>query len=194
MKVRSVDERVARYRLAGDPFGWEREVLGRYFDAATAEAVMEPKAFEAWETTHAPDDSADTIVADASRYLDYAWSVALSHRNIPAQRSMFKLDYWCWLLGAEPLLIAERTPQGLYRVGALRAAAEYIGYEFPPTRISEFLDSPVTPITADQQNRIARMADGVPCVLMCPDGCLWKREDDAPTDPIEATATEADPA
>lgn len=190
MKVRSVDERVARFRRAGDPFGWEKEVIGRYFPAEVAREVMPAPMFEAWQASHAPDDTVDTIVADASRYLDYAWSVALSHRNIPAQRSMFKLDFWCWLLGAEPLLFAERTPQGLYRVGALRAAAEYLGYEFPPARISEFLDSPVTPTTDEQRARLARMADGVPCVLMCPDGCLWRPDPDPAPDAIEADATE----
>jgi hypothetical protein len=170
---------VTRYRKAGDPFGWEKEVISRYFDEATAEAVMPSTA--RWADLHA-DHTIDQVVDDATVYLDFSWGVALNHRNNEVQRCMFKLDYWCWLLGAEPLRFAEDTPQGLYRVGVFREVARFLGQRtFPPLAYREYTDRARIPLTAEQRQRLARMADGQPCVIGCPDGCLWR-----PDDPVEA--------
>ena len=175
MKLRTVDELVTRYRRAGDPWGWERSIVSRYLDEATAKAVIPAGALDEWRANRAPY-TIDQVVDDAARYLAFSWQVALRHRNIESQRCAFKLDYWCWLLGTEPMSFAERPEPGLYRVGVFRAAAEFLtpDAEFPPREYREFLDSAPTPCAAADRQRLARMADGQPCVIGCPDGCLWK--------------------
>ena len=173
MKLRSIDEMMVRYRRAGDPFGWEREILSRYMTETEARGTV--PNMDRWAKNAAPR-TIDQIVEDATTYLDYAWGPALEHRNVLAQRSAFKLDYMCWMLGATRLGFAEIDVErrGLFFVGALRAVAEFLGADFPPSEWRPYTDQPAIPLHPHRQNRLARMADGVPCIPACPDGCLWK--------------------
>lgn len=173
-QLRTGDQLVGRYQRAGDPLGWEKEIIARYMTEAEAEAVGAVAG-----RAQAKEYTIENVLADALAYLDYAYGEALRHRNVEAQRSVYKLDYWLWLLGQDERLVLAHGERGLYGANALRLAGEMLGRpEFPPTRFREFEDKKSIPMPSPLQHRLARMAAGLPCVLMCPDGCLWKREDE----------------
>lgn len=172
-QVRTADEIVTRFRTAGDPFGWERETISRYLDWSEANGTVS-EVEEGWADWSRPR-TVEAITADALAYLDYAWGCALGHRHLEAQRAMFKLDCWCWLLGDARLAhnFDDDADRGLYCVKAIASAAEFLGAPFPPDATRDATDAPRVPVTEIEVARLARMADGKPCVLGCNDGCIW---------------------
>lgn len=171
--LKTDDQLVLRYRQAGDPMGWEKEIIARYLTDADAELVGAIAGRD-----KAKPHTIENVRGDALAYLDYAYGIALRHRNIEAQRSLYKLDYWCWLLGGERL-VHVHGERGLYGANGLRLIGEFLGRpEWPPARFAEFENAPSILMPPTLRQRLVRMADDVPCVLLCPDGCLWKREDE----------------
>ena len=171
--LRTADEILHRFRVAGDPFGWERETLVPYLTWDEATTVVGDTE-EAWAEFSRPR-TIKRVAHDARVYLDYSWLRALRHRNIPAQRSMCKMSYWCWLLGADVDRFApdDNEARGTYCVRALAAAAAYLDVPFPPTHTRETIDQPRIALTDDQRSRLSRMYAGKPCTPDCPDGCIY---------------------
>lgn len=174
--ARTADEIVERFRRAGDPFGWERETIIRYltWDEAKGMASDTP---EEWAEFSRPR-TIQAIRADALTYAAYTYGRVLAHRNNEAQRSMYKLDYWCWLLGSDRLAYApdDFDERGPYCMRSIRAAVEFLGGTWPPAAYREHTNSAPIPLTEAQQARLQRMADGKPCTLMCDDGCRFDHD------------------
>lgn len=176
-KPRTADEIVERFRRAGDPFGWERETIIRYLTWGEARGLTSDTEAE-WEAFARPR-TIEAITTDAHAYADYTFGRVLAHRHNEAQRSMYKLDYWCWLLGGARL---EHAPEpgderGTYCMRAIRGALDALCYPWPPTHYRDHYDSPRMPLTPVQQAALTRMADGQPCTLMCDAGCRYTDPD-----------------
>lgn len=81
--------------------GFRGEVLLPYLDKEHVQQFLKPGAEVTWETDSANRES---VLAEARRYMAFAWGKVQDHRGIPAGRSVQKLTEWCWLLGEDELV------------------------------------------------------------------------------------------
>lgn len=144
---RSQDEIVAMVEeVKDDTFGFSLDVfLGALdFDHARPFLKKEVTA-EEWAEI-APEDPLPAF----HKYMAFAIGKAQDHRALSAGRSVEKLNAWSWLMGFEP----SDAPYAQYGVPILKDLAERHGYPWP-----------------EDDEELARMAEGKPCHEGCREGC-----------------------
>lgn len=131
--MRTQDEIVTRLHATEvrDVFGFERELLAVYLDAAHVRPFCRADA-DLSDWTALPLTRA--AVLEAMRdYMAFAWGKVQDHRGISAGRSVQKMAAWCWLLGDdEAVAFAENDahyPQ--YGAPILAFLSERFGFPIP---------------------------------------------------------------
>lgn len=106
-----------------------------------------------WASQYHTD--AERVEDDARQYLSFAIGKADDHRGLSAVRSFDHYRAWMWLLGKDELIDWNRPTN--YGAGVLRQISQVMGWEAEWDKLA----SP----------ELNRMADGLPCVEGCQDGC-----------------------
>lgn len=148
--MRTQEQILARFDAAEDFFGWARETLAYGMERET----LESRGFAAGEEWK-PSAHAD-IERQAKEYLAFAIGKIEDHRGISAERSVYKLTEFAWLLGRDDVVAA-------------MDAAEYPQYGAP--KVKAFAAGMGWPYQGDEQAWLDRMADGKPCEPDCGSGC-----------------------
>ena len=138
-------------------FDFRRDMLVVFLDREHAELVKgislkEDADLSDWKE----DDLSDEVILEKMKdYMDFAWDKAQNHRGLSANRSIQRLEAWCWLLGEDELVEAlENGPYAVYGAPGLAKVSEKFGWPIPPGE------------------DIERMIRGLPCVPNCEKGCL----------------------
>ena len=155
--MRTTEEILARITDVAetDVFGAERTALVEAlpFDAA-APFMVAPPDEDAWvEATKA------TAEEKLASWLPIAAGCAESHLAVPARRAWHLLRGWVWLLGDEQYNSINWDAYDLYGAPVLKECFALAGLDWP----------------ADNE-RLNRMADGLPCVDDCQEGCVSNDE------------------
>ena len=172
MQLRSDDELVNRWMRAGDPLGFERDTLAQFIRYELVEHMVGDSE-DQWNDAQTPY-TIENVTAKATAYLEYAWLVALNHRNLESQRSVIKMFAYRWLLGG-PWTDHFAGTHGLYGVEALAEVSIFLGAPAPPIVCRSHYDAVPYQLDAESVNRVTRMLNGQPCRILCK-GCMWKPE------------------
>lgn len=148
---RTQDEILARIRSidSDDVFGFSREVLLTALDYEHVKPYLK-------DGLTAADWPSNDIEGDAREYLEFAVGKIIGHRGISAERSVSKLAEYAWLLGRDDVVDA-------------MGAADYAQYGAP--KVKAFADGLGWSFNPDGDAELNRMADGLPCIAGCDDGC-----------------------
>jgi hypothetical protein len=155
MKTQS--EIVEHYRSIrkSDFLGFQAEVLLSHLSFGSAKEFLKEDADqEKWGVALPLTEEA--IKEEMRDYMKFSWQKVLDHRGISASRSVDKMEAWLWLLGDDEMVAFAKDANANYsQYGApiLKAISEKYGFGIP--------DDP----------RAARMAQGLPCVDGCDEGC-----------------------
>lgn len=154
--ARTQDEIVARIeevRLTGeDPIGFMAEVLIFNLDYKHAKPFLKEEVGEhEWTVTKHWDPD-----REAAEYLDFAIDKIRNHRGISAGRSVQKLSTWAWLLGRDDIaqFMNDENNYAMYGAPAVRHFALHMDLPWP-----------------SDDERLERMASGLPCEDGCEEGC-----------------------
>ena len=163
MTIRTPEEIVARIEeVKGDDFlGFRRQVLVMalpYDVAAESNLVREGVTKEQWDESTVHGEEATT--KEALEYLEFAFGKADDHRGISANRSVEKMGEYAWLLCRDDVVTAMEN-------------AEYAQYGVPVlVQFAEHLSDESRAVWARVKNeRLERMAVGLPCETECYEGC-----------------------
>ena len=165
--MRTQEEIVERCRAKSAEFlSFEPEVLLDYLDYAHAKEFLEPEVTEEqWAGLdhgaggNAPSHKRILVESDIPEqmagYMSFAWGKVEDHRGISAGRSIEKLKALAWLLGDdETVTFAEDS-------------SNYPQYGAPILKcLCQRYDLPIP-----EGEGLRRMAEGLPCVDGCEEGC-----------------------
>lgn len=114
-----------------------------------AETVKIPERYEENPLTE------EYIFQEMKKYMEFAWTKVQDHRGISATRSVQKMIAWLWLLGDEGLCAFAQQDDHYPMYGA-------------PVLL-EICQKYDIPVPSDE--RVFRMAKGLPCHDECHEGC-----------------------
>lgn len=153
---RSLEEIVVRCRENRGVFGWGREAIVGFLPFKHAKEFLNPDATEEEWGKFSDRLSHESVVAEISKYMTFAWEKVEDHRGLSANRSIDKIGEWVWLLGSkyESLFKAfEDADYAQYGAPKLKVVCDALGLPMP-----------------DSQS-VRNMAEGHPCHTGCEEGC-----------------------
>lgn len=154
--VRTAEEVAEHYRReqGSDILGFMANVLLPYLPFELARPFLKEGATaEAWG--EAQPLTREYILQEMGAYLVFGWGKVEDHRGISASRTVEKMRTWLWLLRDEETLRFAEDSGNYAQYGApvLKRICEVYGFEMPT------------------DERLLRMAQGLPCVPGCRSGC-----------------------
>jgi hypothetical protein len=111
---------------------------------------------ENWDDTHVHTD--EQVRNQIRDYLPFAIDKALNHRGISAGRSIDHFRSWVWLLGDAPYSAIDWDNYAQYGAPILKQVSELVEFPWPTS------DAP-------DDRLLNRMANGLPCIPDCEEGC-----------------------
>lgn len=162
MTIRTPEDILARIEeIKSDDFlGFRREVLimALPFDVAVENnLVKDGVTEEKWNEYATVGEEGQT--KDALHYLEFAFGKAEDHRGISAERSTIKMSEYAWLLCRDDVVTAMDVEYAQYGVPILVQFAEH------------FSDESREVWARVKNERLERMAVGLPCETECYEGC-----------------------
>lgn len=153
--MRTQDEIVTQYQESTDLFGFEGDVLIQYLDVEHLRPLCKPGA-DLTEIKPLPL-TREQILQDMAQYMIFAWDKVRNHRGLSAGRSVAKMKAWLWLLGDDQLFAFASDPENYAQYGA--------------PILKKISDTYGAGLTTPQNDRLLRMAQGLPCHEGCDEGC-----------------------
>jgi len=113
------------------------------------------KKVEAGEEKWVDLPTDESVKAEITKYLDFAWDKCLGHRGISAGRSIAHFVSWCWLIGDDEAVafLEDESNYVPYGAPCLAYLSKRYGFEMPDSEDAK------------------RMARGDSCVPYCSQGC-----------------------
>jgi hypothetical protein len=106
----------------------ERQEEGRFFDFYNEVLLGYLTGYLTVENVKPLDH--DSIRQEAKEYMEFAWGKVIDHRGISANRSINKMEAWCWLLEVEPGTIDfDNFP--MYGAPILKQICLHFGWPMP---------------------------------------------------------------
>jgi hypothetical protein len=75
--------------------------------------------------------SREEILKEAKEYMEFAWGKVQDHRGLSANRSIHKMEAYCWLLGDEDKIDWSDKKYPMYGAPILKQVSELYGFPIP---------------------------------------------------------------
>lgn len=135
-----------------DIFGYKLEIIFPFFTGEQQRSY----GMEGTEWVGSIAITEEEVHRRMKGYMKFAWEKVLGHRGISASRSVSRMSVWVFLMGNDDLLkfVQDGNNYAMYGAPVLKRICEK--YRFP--------------IPKDE--RVLRMAKGLPCTVRCNQGCI----------------------